>query len=196
MRAALSTGTVSLQAEGTQGTGSRPQEDGAKPGVMWPQVRGLPRTTGTWRGRKGGPSQSLWRARSPNLPWPLDLGRRTPLLSPERLACTLAASAPAPHPSRLPGRALTMRSRPISITVPVTSLAAFPTPGRGSTEVGLYHLGETPTAPSERAGESPGVWGHLPCPHPQASGRGSEQSAGQQGERTAVPGQLLHLSGY
>lgn len=175
--------------------GSRPREDG---GRAWSDVvasQGIARTTGTWRGRKG-PPQSLWRACNPNLP--LASGpRRGHLCCRERLACTLAASAPALHPSRLSGRALTY-----AISTHQHHRACHlpgglpPPPGEAAQRWACTTLVRHPQRQAKGQGESPGLWGHLPCPSPPGFQAGALSRVPRPAEQTAVPGQPLHLSGY
>ena len=86
-----------------------------------------------------------------------------------------------------------MPSRPVNITVPVTSLEAFPHPQERQHRGASWHLGETPAVPSERMGESPMAWSRLPCPSPPGFQAGALSGVPRPAEQKAVPGQPLHL---
>lgn len=165
--------------------------------MMWPQVKGYLEPP-----EAGRPGRTLPRASgghaTPTSPWPLDLGEDTSAVaSVWHVHWLPRPQDPAPHLSRPPGRALTYAISTRQHTVPVTSLAAFPHhQERQQQRWACTTLVRHPQCQAEGQGESPMVWGRLPCPSPPGFQAGALGRVPRPAEQTAVPGQPLHLSGY
>ena len=165
--------------------------------MMWPQVKGYLEPP-----EAGGAGRTLPRASgghaTPTSPWPLDLGEDTSAVaSVWHVHWLPRPQDPAPHLSRPPGRALTYaistRQHHCACHLP----SGIPPPsGEAAQRWACTTLVRQPQCQAKGQGESPMVWGCLPCPSPPGFQAGALSRVPRPAEQTAVPRQPLHLSGY